>query len=86
MKRSTDKTASSVIDTRQPLHEHEWKFDGVPKEQLEACYLYEYAREFFKSSKHLQGFYEEWNDPNGKRKGKYLEAWHKAMDLLRTRR
>lgn len=85
MKRSAEKAASNVMDTRQPLPEHEWKFDGVPKEQLEACYLYEYAREFFKSSKHLQRLLKEWNDPKGKRKGKHLEAWSKALDLLSTR-
>jgi hypothetical protein len=85
MKRSADKTASSVGDTQQPLREHEWKFDGVPKEQLEACYLYEYAREFFNSSKHLQRFLKEWNNPNRQRTGKALMARRKALDLLRTR-
>jgi hypothetical protein len=88
MKRSANKAVQSVIDAQQPLHENEWSFDDVPKEQLEACYLYEYAREFFKTSKHLQGFFKEWNDPNRKRKGKHLElptrGWTGAEVILRV--
>ena len=85
MIRSADKTASRVIDTPQPLPVHEWKFDDVPREEIEACYLYEYAREFFKNSEHLQQFLREWNDPDGKREGKHFRALGKATDLLRTR-
>jgi hypothetical protein len=57
----------------------------VPGAQLEACYLYEYAREFFERSKLLQGFQKEWSDPAKKQSGKYLQAMLKAWDLLKTR-
>jgi len=60
---------------------HEWDFKEVPGGQLEACYLYEYAREFFKSSKHLQKFEKEWSDPTKRQ----TAALRKACDLLRTR-
>ena len=86
MKRSSDKKNSEATTTRQPLSTHEWNFRDVPNDELEACYLYEYAREFFKSSKHLQKLRQEWNDPSKKRDGKHLTALTKAWDLLQTRR
>ncbi len=81
MKRSGEKKISGA--TRQPLDD--WHFTSVPKGEIEACYLYEYAREFFKRSKHLQKFQNEWNDPAKRQSGEYYDAGGKALDLLRTR-
>jgi hypothetical protein len=66
------------------LDPHEWSFDDVPDDEKEACYLYEYAREFYKSSKHLQKFYAQWKTPAKKRSGQNYLAWEKAFDLLET--
>jgi len=65
------------------LDPHEWDFKDVPGDQLEACYLYEYAREFFKSSKHLQNIQKKWN--NSANRLEAYETCRKALDLLRTR-
>jgi|GEM_PF-2652828 len=83
MKRNGEKKISDV--TQQLLGAHEWNFKDVPDDQFEACYLYEYAREFFKSSKHLKKFQKEWNDPAKKESGEDYVAWSKALDLLQTR-
>lgn len=83
-KRTRKGNASAAV-AGVPLPPHEWDFAGVPKEEKEACYLYEYAREFFKSSKHLQKFYDEWQKPAEKRSGQNYIAWIKARDLLTTR-
>ena len=67
------------------LDPHEWDFSRVPKAETEACYLYESAREFFKTSQHLQKLRNRWCRPA---KGKGVEgflAWDQALDLLRTR-
>ncbi len=79
-----NKKNSEATTAQQPLGAHEWKFRDVPDEQLEACYLYEYAREFFKSSKQLQKLQKEWNDHSKSRDGKDLIALTKAWDLLQT--
>jgi hypothetical protein len=83
MKQGNDKTISREATTRRLLDD--WHFGGVPDDEKEACYLYEYAREFFKSNKHLQKFYEEWKKPAKKGSGQNYIAWIKALDLLRTR-
>lgn len=83
MRRSDKKMIPAA--TRPILHEYEWKFDGVPKDQIEACYLYEYGREFFKSSKQLQKFQKDWDNRTKRQCGKGYEAWGKTLDLLQTR-
>lgn len=84
MKRGSEKKNSAVTMRRQPLDAREWNFKKVPDNEIEACYLYEYAREFFKTSKQLKKLREEWNNPTKKQSGEDYEAWAKALDLLRT--
>ncbi len=83
MKRSGGKNKISGI-TQQPLSALEWNFTAVPDDQLEACYLYEYAREFSKTSKHFKKFQKEWNHPANKPNGTYLMALGKIWDLLQA--
>jgi len=52
-----------------PLAEKEWKFDSVPPDELEACFFYEYGREYFKQSRTLQKLRARWEA---------YEAWRKA--------
>ena len=73
---------------RPILHPHEWKFDGVqslPNDQVEACYQYEYARQFFKGCAVLQGLRKRWEKPRKKASGDGLMAWLQAYDLLKTK-
>jgi hypothetical protein len=48
-----------------PLRETEWNFDkprAVPPDEIEACFLYEYAREYYKQSGTLHDLRGPWND------------------------
>jgi hypothetical protein len=48
------KSRKALAAPPPPLSEKEWNFDSVPSDQLEACYFYEYSREYFKQSPALQ--------------------------------
>lgn len=42
------------------LAEEQWKYDAIPQDEIEACYLHEYSREYFNRSKTLQSLYAAW--------------------------
>jgi len=46
--------------TRETLSEKEWDFNAVPADEIEACYLYEYGREYYKRSPVLHRLREKW--------------------------
>src|SRR6185437_9721121 len=43
-----------------PLSETEWDFEPVPKDEMDACFFYEYSREYFKRCPTLQKLREQW--------------------------
>ncbi len=59
------------MSTLRPLSENEWKFDLVPADQLESCYLYEYSREYFRRSPTLKGLRNRWES---------YERWRRKRD------
>ncbi len=65
------------------LSPSEWNFKGLPDNQREACYLYEYGREFFRSSRQLQKVSSEWKKRKSQSFG--FDGLEKTMKLLRTK-
>jgi hypothetical protein len=84
MKRSAKRPNSDVMHARGALDKHVWHFDDVPPDELEACYLFEYAREFFKSSAALQRLKKRWAKYRDDDNGRDMLATQHAEDLLRT--
>jgi len=70
---------------RQNLSPQEWKFDDVPASELESCYLYEYAREFFRKSSALQRLRRVWKQHEKHAPGKGAMVWIEAIHLLETK-
>jgi Arc/MetJ-type ribon-helix-helix transcriptional regulator len=72
----------------QPVSDKEWDFKAVPKEELEACFLYEYSREYFKRSSVLRELrelwrqYHEWRNANRRRKWDSPISRKKELGLL----
>ncbi|MCW5555479.1 MAG: hypothetical protein KIS67_25365, partial [Verrucomicrobiae bacterium] len=84
MKPEAGKKISNAM-VAQPLADHEWNFadpKALPNDEIEACYLYEYAREFYKGSVALQKLRRKWEQSNKHGDAKGLEAWEQACDLL----
>ena len=83
MKQGAKKQGAVAANT-EALHKSEWDFRQVPKDELEACYLFEYAREFFKVSATMQGLRKSWERYKNDDKGRRILATEQAEDLLRT--
>lgn len=84
MKSEAGKKISDAMGA-QPPAKHEWDFAGtkaLPNDEIEACYLYEYARDFFKGSPILQKLRRAWEKHNTHESAKGLDAWCQAHDLL----
>ena len=64
--RAIDCNSGPIPMTKQtnppPLAETEWNFESVPPDELEACYFYEYSREYFKQSRVLLDLHKRWAD------------------------
>ena len=47
---------------KEKLSEKEWNFHSVPPDEIEACFFYEYGREYFKQSRTLQKLRDQWEE------------------------
>jgi len=84
IKKILPKQKRSDIDPKVIRHE-EWNFIGVPENEREACFWYEYGREFFTQSMVLQGFRKKWLSTLETKKAKRDLESAKAIDLLSMR-
>jgi hypothetical protein len=55
-----NRAAIAKTAMKENLSEKEWKFDSVPPDEIEACFYYEYSREYFKQSHTLQKLRVRW--------------------------
>lgn len=67
----------------RPLSKTEWCFDSVPPSEIEACYFYEYSREYFRQSPTLQNLRDRWQAFRNWRRDQRspyqpVPKWHKT--------